>query len=106
MAVAFQAMKTVQAKSITVTFSGPATATFTATYTTPETRGMGGELVQIVSSSLDASNTPIDIPCALTTMGTSGIATGQYDLYLYVYCFRKIAVEKGHLVSKTWEPGM
>ena len=62
MAIAFEAMRSVQAKSITVTFSGPATgANFTATYTCPETRGMQNEAVQVIPIMSDSSNIPVDV---------------------------------------------
>jgi hypothetical protein len=98
MKAAFEAMKTVQAKSITVTFSGPATA-FTGTFSHPETRGLG-ELVQLDSTSL-APNAPapVDVPTTLTTAGTTGLATGQYDVYMYFWVWRSISCQDGRLES-------
>jgi hypothetical protein len=99
MKAAFEAMKVVQAKSITVTFSGPATATFTGTFTHPETHGLS-ELVQLESTSLaTAGAAAVNIPTTLTTQGTTGIATGQYDVYIYFWLWRQISCTDGRLES-------
>lgn len=103
MKAALEAMKVMQAKSITVTFSGPATGAFTATYAHPETRGLG-ELVSIESTSLNAAGTVIDVPSVLTTPGTSGIATGQYDVYIYFWVWRQISSDKCRLASSLIAP--
>jgi hypothetical protein len=96
---AFEAIPAVQARSITVTFSGPATATFTGTFVHPETAGLP-ELVQIIPSLLDATPVPVSIPTTLTTKGTAGITTGTYDIYLYFYQWRMITAKQGKLFSK------
>ena len=100
MKVAFEAMKTVQTKSITVTFSGPATAAFTGTFVHPETRGLG-ELVQIVGGSglLTVAPAPVDVVTTLTTAGTTGLATGNYDVYLWFWMFKDVKAAGGRLSS-------
>jgi hypothetical protein len=81
----FEAMKTVQA--ITVTFSGPATATFTGTFTHPETHGLG-ELVQLESTSLATAGAarqhpnypPPKAPLVLQLANTMSTSTSGYGV--------------------------
>jgi len=100
MKTALEAMKTIQAKSITVTFSGTiAAGTITGTFVHPETRGMP-ELVQVITQGLlTSAPAAVSVPTTLTTAGTAGIATGSYDVYLYFYKWRHIEALGGRLAS-------
>ncbi|MDR3414027.1 MAG: hypothetical protein P4L87_24215 [Formivibrio sp.] len=100
MAAAFNGLGVCLAKTITAAFSAAVSAgtSVVATFSHPETRGLEGDLIQIVENSMATSGAAaVSATTALTTAGTSGVPSGTYDVYAYFYCWKTATVKDGDL---------
>lgn len=95
----FEALRSVASRNITVTFSAALSAgtSLTATFAHPETSGLQGDKIEVVSVGLNTTGTMCNVTSAITTAGTSGIATGSYDINIYALMYKKIAYADGKL---------
>lgn len=103
MATAVQNMRTMRRNNISVVFSGVMEGTITATFTTPETNGLGGELLTVVTDSLaSAAGGTQDSPVTtITTFGQDGIVNGQaYNIRCYALMWKKAIWANGTLSSE------
>jgi hypothetical protein len=84
MAAAFAAIKPAAARFITAVFSQALSAggAVTVTFTHPQSSGLEGDLVQIVGNGTASCST------STTVAGTSGVASGYYDISVYSYIYR------------------
>jgi hypothetical protein len=95
MAAAFAAIKTAACRFLTCVFSQALSTggAVTCTFTHPQTSGLSGDLLQIVGNGIASCATTI------TTPGTAGIATGQYDVAVYTYLYKRASYNSGTLRS-------
>ena len=101
-ATAIQSMREFRRSGITVVvnqvFNGNTSATLT--FTTPQTSGLLGDRVEIISNMQGTSNVPVTATSAITTQGTAGLPSASYDVIIYAYIYKKISMYNGKLISE------
>lgn len=104
MAAAVNAMKVMKSRNITVVFTGGVAmeGTLTATFTTPETNGLSGDLLEVIPNSLQNGAAALDLPVTtITTPGTDGIVAGaSYDIKIYALTWKAAAWSSGLITSE------
>jgi len=101
MQTAFNALKSAQARSITVVFNQALSAgTFTGTFTCPETGAMPDLVMVDCMNLLTSAPAGVSVSTAVTTPGVAGIATGTYDIYLYFWVMRMAMCQYGRITTK------
>ena len=102
MSAAFNKMKQAARLNITAEFSGSLSSgtSITATFTTPETAGLNGDPLDIFSNGLSAAGSPVSSKAVRSVAGTSGLATGLYDVTVYGYVFKRASYFNGTLLSR------
>ena len=102
MAAAFNKLKQASRFNITAEFSGSlsSNSTITVTFTTPETAGLNGDPLDIFSNGLSAAGSPVSSKAERSVAGTSGLATGLYDVTVYGYVFKRASYFNGTLNSR------
>ena len=95
MAAAFNAMRPAAARYITATFNQALNVgAVVATFVHPQSSGLEGETLQIIGNGIGAS-----CATAITTYGTAGLASGQYDVTIYSFIYRRGSYINGTLKS-------
>ena len=97
MSAAIAKMRVFARNSVTVEFSSGLHqgATTTATFTCPETNGLEGDLLDVVSDSLQLDGELATVEVELTTAGRDGIKPGSYDVIVYGYVIRRVTYADG-----------
>jgi hypothetical protein len=95
---ALNALPSVKKAGLTATASGPATATFTITWSPP---GPVTDLVQIIPTSLAQSTTPEIGSSAVTTVGVDGFSNSGSNFYIDIYgiCFNDLHIDSDGKIS-------
>lgn len=83
---ALEAIPWLRSRNITVTFSAALGNGVTMTFSHPETNGLEGYKVEIVDSCVQTSApAAVKTTTAITTPGTSGIASGNYVVDVWAF---------------------
>jgi hypothetical protein len=98
MKATFEAMRGVASRFLTVTFSAAASAgaSFTITFVDPEGTLTDGDVVNIISHDGMVAGAST----ARTVAGVPGLATGNYDVFVYSYLYNLAAYSNGKLTSQ------
>jgi hypothetical protein len=98
MKATFEAMRGVASRFLTVTFSAAASAgaSFTITFVDPEGTLTDGDVVNIISHDGMVAGAST----ARTVAGVPGLATGNYDVFIYSYLYNLAAYSNGKLTSQ------
>lgn len=82
MATALNALPSMQKAGLTAAFSGTAVATFTITFSPPQSVT---DLVTIIPTSLEETSTPEIGSTAVTTPGVNGFSNSGSSFYIDIY---------------------
>lgn len=100
MAAAVAAIPTIKRNNITVSFSKTMSANVVATFTTPETAGLEGDLLEVVPLGLTNDGVPDAPVTTRTVVGKAGITPGSYHVTVLAYIIHRATFVGGQLYTK------
>ncbi len=100
MQTAIANMRVMKKNNITAVVSGSMNAAtsalpITVTFSTPETAGLEGDLLQVIGDLTITGGGSNAVPTTITTYGRDGIVPGTYDISIYAYTIRSASFARG-----------